>query len=237
MNPTKTDTQKEMFAAEQFVAHIIGACNVNNELLADFLTRYTGTNCQISASITPESIADAVKCNGVNHIILFDCFEKTFPGFLGILQFLKHQEFFCGCTALYNLDRDTGVEKRALKCGIHGFFYRDENLNRILVGMQTICNGGIWVDKDVLARCIHDDTGSADLPTLKKFSLTSRHIEILAAMVTGSSNKEIAKKLSISPHTIKSHLYCIYQIISVSNRLQAAAWAEKHLPHLVIQKY
>ena len=60
-------------------------------------------------------------------------------------------------------------------------------------------------------------------------TLTSREIEVLSVLVSGAKNEEIAEKLFISPHTVKSHLYAIYKKIDVSNRLQAVLWASENL--------
>jgi LuxR family transcriptional regulator of csgAB operon len=238
MNHTKTDPQNTYFApVKKLLIQIIGRHNVHNELLADYFARHTGAACHIADSPDSAFAADAPKSNGAFRLILFDFSADDSLNILECLASLQGQEQTDRYLALYNLDRDTGIEKTCLKSGVHGFFYRDETLNMILVGIRTICSGRIWIDSDVLTKCIRNNTGWADLPTPKNLRLTSRQIEILATMATGASNKEIAERLSISPHTIKSHLYCIYQTIHVSNRLQAAAWATKHLPHVLRQKY
>ena len=56
-----------------------------------------------------------------------------------------------------------------------------------------------------------------------------REIEILGLISTGATNADIADKLIISQHTVKTHIYNIFQKIGVPNRLQAALWAGKHL--------
>ncbi|MFW6139166.1 MAG: response regulator transcription factor, partial [Spirochaetota bacterium] len=67
------------------------------------------------------------------------------------------------------------------------------------------------------------------LPLYETYHLTSREIEILTLIAIGKRNEEIAEKLFISPHTVKTHLYNIFKKINVSDRLQAAFWAAHHL--------
>ncbi|MFH1935680.1 MAG: helix-turn-helix transcriptional regulator [Pseudomonadota bacterium] len=59
--------------------------------------------------------------------------------------------------------------------------------------------------------------------------LTPREVEILTMMATGATNANIADKLCISPHTVKTHIYNIFKKIDVPNRLQASLWATKNL--------
>ena len=238
MNQTKEDHRNIHFdPIRKLIIQIIGRHNIHNELLADYFARHTGAVCHIADNPDPTSVSNASKRNGTFHLVLFDFSAGDSLNILESLVSAQNQGQRNRYLALYNLDRDTGIERKCLKSGVHGFFYRDETLNMILTGIRTICSGRIWIDSDVLTRCIQNDTGWENFPTPKTCPLTSRQMEILVTVATGASNKEIAKKLSISPHTIKSHLYCIYQTINVSNRLQAAAWAANHLPHVLRQKY
>ena len=56
-------------------------------------------------------------------------------------------------------------------------------------------------------------------------------IRILSALQEdgGLSNQEIAESLCISYHTVKTHVYNIYQKIDAPDRFQATLWAAKHL--------
>ncbi len=238
MNQTRED-DRNIYCdpIKKLIIQIIGRHNIHNELLADYLAKLTGAVCHIDDNPAPTSVSNVSKRNGTFHLVLFDFSADISLDILESLIPPQSEGQRNRYMALYNLDRDTGIERKCLKSGVRGFFYRDETLSMILTGIRTICSGRIWIDSDVLTKCIQSDTGWANFPTTKTFRLTSRQMEILATMATGASNKEIAKRLSISPHTIKSHLYCIYQTIHVSNRLQAAAWAANHIPHILRQKH
>ncbi len=55
---------------------------------------------------------------------------------------------------------------------------------------------------------------------VEKFRLTPREEEILRLILEGASNREIEKKLFISPSTVRNHVYNIYQKLGVKNRLE-----------------
>jgi len=73
------------------------------------------------------------------------------------------------------------------------------------------------------------DKWQGNLLKANEMVLTPREIEILSVLALGVKNEEIASKLYISPHTVKTHLYAIYKKINVSNRLQAVLWAGENL--------
>ncbi|MBL7942380.1 MAG: response regulator transcription factor, partial [Flavobacteriales bacterium] len=53
------------------------------------------------------------------------------------------------------------------------------------------------------------------------FDLTLRECEILDLLAQGNRNKQIAEKLFLSPHTIRTHIYNIYEKLHVKNRVEA----------------
>lgn len=58
--------------------------------------------------------------------------------------------------------------------------------------------------------------------------LTAREIEVLRLIAKGATNTEISNILSISPHTVKSHVVHIFNKLGVNDRTQAAVWATRH---------
>ena len=53
--------------------------------------------------------------------------------------------------------------------------------------------------------------------------LTPREIEILVALGNGLSNKETARRLGISPHTVKFHVESLLRKLDASSRAEAVA--------------
>jgi DNA-binding NarL/FixJ family response regulator len=60
--------------------------------------------------------------------------------------------------------------------------------------------------------------------------LTNREKEIVDLIAEGMSNKEIAARLHIATHTVKSHVHNILEKLTLSSRLQIAAFARRQDP-------
>ena len=58
--------------------------------------------------------------------------------------------------------------------------------------------------------------------------LSDREREVLGLVADGLANKQIARRLGISERTVKAHLTSIFQRIGVTDRTQAALWAERN---------
>ena len=58
--------------------------------------------------------------------------------------------------------------------------------------------------------------------------LTDREIQVLRLVSEGATNTEISETLSISHHTVKSHVVNIFNKLGVNDRTQAAVWATRH---------
>ena len=61
-----------------------------------------------------------------------------------------------------------------------------------------------------------------------KYTLKSSEKILLEYITKGMSNREIAEKIHVSYHTVKSHLTVLYKKFNVPNRCSAAYFAAKH---------
>ena len=60
----------------------------------------------------------------------------------------------------------------------------------------------------------------------KNTEMTKRELEVLVKITEGLTNKEIAKELFISTHTVKAHASSIYRKLNVESRIEAAMQAK-----------
>ena len=125
-------------------------------------------------------------------------------------------------------DMDHALE--ALSCAqLKGVFYRNESLEVICKGIHALLQGELWMSRELMARLIlfyRKYQSNAFRPAC---GLTNREMEIISLLSTGSSNQQIAEKLFVSEHTVKSHLYNIFRKINVHNRIQALNWIHQNL--------
>lgn len=62
-------------------------------------------------------------------------------------------------------------------------------------------------------------------PTAERYGITEREREILGLLVAGHTLNAIAERLSISPHTVNSHVRSIYRKLHVRSRASVVAKA------------
>ena len=204
---------------------IIGPRHLQNALLADFLRRELETVCHLAGSApVPLPATDA----GVR-IVLLDALDITAEGFSNWYRPLSERLSQADRPLLLNLAPDQRIDTVAVSAGVRGIFYPTEPPARIARGVRAVCNGELWVSRGVLTEVILKENGPAVPDRRAAAGLTRREIEILSLVAIGSSNEEVADRLCISPHTVKTHVYNIFKKIGVPNRFQAALWATKYL--------
>src|SRR5262249_6088280 len=69
------------------------------------------------------------------------------------------------------------------------------------------------------------DGAAAGRPAPVRGRLSSRELEVLRLLAAGESNQEIARRLSLSPHTIERHVANLYRKIGARGRADATAYA------------
>ena len=105
---------------------------------------------------------------------------------------------------------------------IRGVFYPGSCRENILQGTQMILNGGDWLPRSLMQQLV-DGYRQLNRSSAALASLSTREIQVLALAGRGLSNADIADKVSLSVHTVKSHIHHALQKLDASNRAHGAA--------------
>jgi DNA-binding NarL/FixJ family response regulator len=111
----------------------------------------------------------------------------------------------------------------ALEAGACGYLLKDVDAEEVAEGIRAAARGESPLDPRA-ARTIIDARTAPD----PLGGLSEREREVLALLVEGLPNKLIARRLQISEKTVKSHLTRIFRELDVTDRTQAALWAERN---------
>jgi DNA-binding NarL/FixJ family response regulator len=111
----------------------------------------------------------------------------------------------------------------ALDAGASGYLLKDAEPQELLGGVRAAARG----DAPLAPRAAREVL-SARSEKRTDSVLSPREQDVLRLVAEGLPNKVIARRLSISEKTVKAHLTSIFQQIGVTDRTQAALWAQRH---------
>jgi LuxR family transcriptional regulator of csgAB operon len=189
-----------------------------------FLERETGLTC-ICYEDSGLGVFD-IKA-GQSSVILWDCLETEPANLWGRLGAAISSQ---GSVVLFNVIPDQGICNEAVKRGVRGIFFEGEPPTIFAKGVQAILDRQLWIPRATLTKCLLENRDSPRPSQSGEIAfLTPREKEILTMIASGLTNGKIANDLCISPNTVKTHIYNIFNKINVPNRLQAALWATKNL--------
>jgi DNA-binding NarL/FixJ family response regulator len=111
----------------------------------------------------------------------------------------------------------------ALDAGATGYLLKDTEPDELLRGIRAAAAGDSPLHPKVAGAVLAARTQSRPAA-----ELSERQQAVLALVGRGLPNKLIARELEISEKTVKAHLTAIFQALGVSDRTQAALWAQRH---------
>ena len=156
-------------------------------------------------------------------VLLLDLAMPRVPG-MEVLRELGRQELPLRTILLTAAIQPFAVTT-ALQLGARGIVLKASPPELLLKSIRSVCDGQFWVGSEPVSTWARSGQ-----PSGASFGLTSREVEIIAAIKEGNSNREIAAKLAISEETVKRHLSNIYGKLGVNSRLELAVLAsEQHL--------
>jgi DNA-binding NarL/FixJ family response regulator len=158
-------------------------------------------------------------------ILLLDLTMPRSPGMDALRELSRSSNPVRTILLTAAIDRPQMLE--ALQLGARGIVLKESATEVLFKSMQAVMSGVHWVGREVVTdmeEFVLKDLADASRPR-NTHGLTPRELDIVAAIVQGQSNKEIAGSFGIREDTVKHHLTSIFGKLGVSTRLELALFA------------
>lgn len=204
----------------RLLTHQTGLAACFQPLLVDDLGSLT---LQVS---TPDTYPLQPAC-----LYLVDCKNETSEALSQTLQQIGH--LIPIPIALLNLQPEQAMPLLERHPSIRGVFYPQTTPKQLQSGIRQLLAGHDWLPQDLSEHLLAQWRRMQQLNNSSRTSLTNREREILTLSSQGLSNSEIAHRLGLSPHTVKSHVHNLLRKVGVATRAEAIACFRGQLEHCV----
>ena len=163
------------------------------------------------------------------HELSFDLIflDWNMPGIQGELALDAIKLAFPPCpVVVMSGEEDASVIRSAIARGAAGYVPKAARPEVMLGALQLILAGGVYLPPQVLGAAQRGTNTPTTSPSPLN-ELTERQLEVLRRALKGTPNKVIARELSISEGTVKSHLSSAFRALDVRNRTEALYSAAK----------
>lgn len=157
----------------------------------------------------PEVVLCDLGLPGMSGIELIKTLKKSMPA----IEFMAHTVFD---------DRENVFS--AIKAGASGYLLKGSSPRELIEALNELYKGGSPMSPKIARRVIHE---FQDEDLGEQFILSQREKAIIKCVEHGMTYKEIAVELSISAHTVHSHIKRIYEKLHAKDRGEALNNARK----------
>ena len=183
------------------------------ETVVELVDGQTEMRCTLAAD-SSEVALEALECDAIPQVVLMDLGLPGMGGIEGIRRIKSHSPTTHIVVLTVHEDDENVFE--ALCSGACGYLLKPASTDRIIEAIHLALSGGApmsaFIARKVLRLFRHHVRPRAD------YGLTDREREILHLLVEDHTQKEIAAKLFVSPHTVDTHLRNIYAKLQVHSR-------------------
>jgi DNA-binding NarL/FixJ family response regulator len=184
--------------------------------LAEILNSAPNMDCIYTVSSAEEALIRISK-NPPNVVLL----DIKLPGMSGI-ECLPHLKKAAPQTEILMLTIYEEADDifRALKAGASGYLLKSSPPEALFEAIQDVCAGGAPLSSHIARKVVRYFQAAGQMERENQ-KLSSREHEVLELMAVGFINKEIADKLGVSLHTVKTYVKRIYTKMHARNRMEA----------------
>lgn len=123
---------------------------------------------------------------------------------------------------------DFQAVRDAMRSGFSGYVTKDTPIAQFVGSLRAALDGQVVIPPRLARQAGGADTPEERQAALLVQQLTPREREVVALLAEGASGQEIARRLSISRNTVRTHIQNILTKFQVHSRLEAVTFAVRH---------
>ena len=124
--------------------------------------------------------------------------------------------------------RDARLAADAMRAGFHGCLTKDIPIAKLFSSIRAALDGQVVLSPRVVRGAFDARPPDVRAAALLAEQITPREQDVLSLLVQGASSEEVARNLSVSPNTVRTHVQSIFTKLGVHSRLEATAFAVRY---------
>jgi len=202
---------------------------ITSQLLAEAIGRHRGIEI-LGFSSEPEKLFDGILGRMPDVALISARLGEDPDGGFRLVQMLRAERPRLKSVMLLDSHGADSVV-RAFRAGASGVFGKNMPIQMLCKCIRAVYEGQIWANSEQLSHVV---TALSAVPQQRRLEadtlavLSKREQEVVHLVAEGLTNRQIADRLKISPHTVKNYLFKIFDKLGTSNRLELVFLVHRH---------
>jgi len=200
---------------------VADSTRIHTQLLADAMSKDRGLQVVATASSSSELLAAALRVPIDVVVISHNLDNQPGHGTQVLREMRTLRPQIKGVILLEASQPEVVLD--CFRAGARGIFSKQERLESLCKCIHIVHEGQIWARSDELEHALEALANSPRVCATNHEGielLSAREQQVVQYLAGGMTNREIAKSLHLSPHTIKNYLFRIFDKLGVSSRTE-----------------
>lgn len=198
----------------------------DHKLVRTGIRRLLTDSAEVEVVAEAESGEEAIALARTHHpqVVLMDV---TMPGIGGLEATRKLVQQDSGLRVIaLSVHTDDPYPSRLLEAGAAGYLSKDCGAEEIVTAIKRVSRGEVYIDADVARNLALSGLHGRPGPNFQK--LSQREMQIMLMVVKGYTIQQISDHLFISPKTVSTYRYRLFDKLGVANDVELTRLAIRH---------